>query len=199
MNYLVNKCGIVILAAGKSSRLGSPKQLLHYQGKSLISHTVDVALSTGLHPVIVVLGANSAAIKDELAAKEVMTVENAGWEEGMASSLRVGLQTMQQVAPSVDGIIFLVCDQPFVTKSLLVCLRNEQAETGKPATASSYGGKLGTPALFHRVLWPDLLQLTGDTGARKLLASLADGVAAVPFEEGLADIDTKEDYERLLQ
>jgi molybdenum cofactor cytidylyltransferase len=198
MSYRVNHCGIVILAAGQSKRLGSPKQLLPFADRSLLSHSVDVALSTGCSPVIVVVGANKETVVADIAGKNVQVVENESWQEGMASSLRIGLQHIQQLAPQHDGIIFMVCDQPFVTKSLLDCLITTQQSTGKAATASSYAGKLGTPALFHQTLWPQLQQLQGDTGARKLLMANPDEVAAVPFEAGATDIDTKEDYERLI-
>jgi molybdenum cofactor cytidylyltransferase len=198
MSYRVNHCGIVILAAGQSSRLGSPKQLLPYAEISLLAHTVDVALSSGCTPVLVVVGANKETVVADIAGKNVHVVHNDGWQEGMASSLRAGLQHMQQEAPGNDGIIFMVCDQPFVTKSLLDCLILTQQTTGKAATASSYAGKLGTPALFHQTLWPQLQQLKGDTGARMLLMANPDDVTAVPFEAGVTDIDTKEDYERLI-
>lgn len=198
MSYRVNHCGIVILAAGQSQRMGSPKQLLTYHDATLLEHAVNTALSTQLQPVVVVLGANFDALLPVLAGKNVTIVKNDGWEEGMASSLRVGLQQLQQLAPQHDGIIFMVCDQPFVTKSLLDCLITTQQSTGKAATASSYAGKLGTPALFHQTMWPQLQQLQGDTGARKLLMANPDEVAAVPFEAGATDIDTKEDYERLI-
>jgi len=198
MSYRVNHCGIVILAAGQSQRMGSPKQLLTYHDATLLEHAVNTALSTQLQPVVVVLGANFEALLPVLAGKNVAIVKNNGWEEGMASSLRLGLQHLQQLAPRHDGIIFMVCDQPFVNSSLLESLMTTQHSTGKAAAASSYAGKLGTPALFHQTLWRQLQQLQGDTGARKLLMAHPDEVAAVPFEAGVTDIDTQEDYDRLM-
>lgn len=197
MEHQVHHCGILILAAGQSSRLGSPKQLLAFQDTTLIGHAASVALSTELQPVLVVVGANAPAVREALRNQPVQVVQNPGWEEGMASSIRVGVKALQEGYPELDGVICMVCDQPFVTKSLLLCLLKEQAATGRAAVASRYGGKLGTPALFHRSFWPALMQLTGDTGARKLLAAQPDQVAVVDFEEGAADIDTREDYERL--
>jgi molybdenum cofactor cytidylyltransferase len=137
-------------------------------------------------------------VQKEIEGTAVMLVKNEEWAEGMASSLRAGLLAMQNAAPEHDGVIFMVCDQPYVTTGLLESLRETQAETGLPAAASSYAGKMGTPALFHRHLFSELLQLHGDTGARKLLAKHEGEVASVPFEEGSMDIDTPEDYARLL-
>lgn len=199
IRYTVEHGSIVVLAAGMSSRLGSPKQLLVYQGESLLKHTVNVALQTSMRPVIVVVGANSDTVKKEIEGMELMVVENEGWEEGMASSLRCGLAAMQKISPDADGIIFMVCDQPFVSKLLLESLLQAQHETGLPIVASSYEGKLGTPALFHQSLFAELMKLKGDTGARKLIRDHEYLVKTVAFPKGIIDIDTKADYDTLLQ
>lgn len=198
-SYSIKKCAIVVLAAGKSSRLGSPKQLLVYKGKSLVLYAVEIALQTGLRPVIVVVGANAEVIKNELKGEQVQVVENEGWKEGMASSLRSGLTIAQQSEFHPDGVIFMVCDQPHVSVSLLGELVRVQAETGLPMVASSYEGHLGTPALFHKSLFAELMELKGEAGARKLIKRHENLVASVPFPKGIVDIDTMADYEALKQ
>ena len=117
----------------------------------------------------------------------------------MASSLRCGLAAVQKMSADVDGIIFMVCDQPYITKSLLDCLLQAQHETGLPIVASSYEDKLGTPALFHKSFFVELMELKGDTGARKLIKQHEDLVTTVVFPKGIIDIDTRTDYEVLLQ
>ncbi|MEP6951328.1 MAG: nucleotidyltransferase family protein [Ginsengibacter sp.] len=199
IDYKVEQCAIVVLAAGMSSRLGSPKQLLVYNGKSLLGHTVDVALQTNNRPVVVVTGANRSLIKKQMEGTEAEIAENEGWQEGIASSLRCGLAAVQKIKPGTDGIIFMVCDQPYVTKSLLNGLLQVQQETGLPIVASSYEDNLGTPALFHQSFFAELLELGGDTGARKLINQHKELVATVPFPEGIIDIDTRADYEVLLR
>lgn len=199
MRYTVEHCAIIVLAAGRSSRLGSPKQLLVYQGKSLLQHAVNAALQTTMRPVIVVVGANCDVVKKELPGMNVEVVENERWKEGMASSLRCGLAVVQKKGPNVDGIIFMVCDQPYITKSLLNGLLQAQLETGLPIVASSYDGTLGTPAFFHRSFFNELMELKGDTGAGKLIKQHGDMVTTVPFSKGIIDIDTRKDYEGLLQ
>ena len=199
MRYTVEQCAIVVLAAGMSSRLGSPKQLLAYKGKSLLQHAVDTALQTSMRPVVIVVGANSDAMKKQLEVRKAEVVENEGWQEGMASSLRCGMAATQKMKPGADGIIFMVCDQPYVTKLLLDSLLQVQHITGQPIVASSYEDKLGTPALFHKSFFAELMKLKGDTGARKLIKQHEDLVTTVAFPEGIIDIDTAAEYEALKQ
>lgn len=199
IRYTVEQCAIVVLAAGMSSRLGRPKQLLLYQGESLLKHAVNAALQTSMRPVIVVVGANSDEVKREIAGMELFVMENEGWKEGMASSLRCGLAEVQKINADADGIIFMVCDQPYVSKSLLEGLLQAQHKTGLPIVASGYEGKLGTPALFHQSLFAELMELKGDTGARKLIRAHEELVKIVDFPKGMIDIDTKADYDELLQ
>ena len=198
MNYTVGHTAVVILAAGKSSRMGTPKQLVTYKKKSLLRHAVESALETAMRPVIVVLGAHSNAVKKEMDGLNVELIKNREWQEGMASSLRCGLVAVQKMSNDIDGIIFMVCDQPFVTKSLLNSLLRAQNKTGFPIVASSYEGNLGTPALFHKSLFAKLMNLKGDTGARKLIRQDESLVTTVAFPKGIIDIDTKADYEALL-
>ncbi|MCF1716473.1 nucleotidyltransferase family protein [Flavihumibacter sp. RY-1] len=198
-NHHTHDCAIVILAAGQSSRLGEAKQLLPYKGKSLLVQAVDTAVATGLRPVVVVLGARNEMMKQELIDKEVVIVLNEQWEEGMGSSLRCGLKKAQQVAPETEGVIFMVCDQPHVSPELLMQLIETSSATSKPIVASSYGELSGTPALFSSKLFPALLEIKGDTGARKLIKQYAEEVATIPFPEGSIDIDTPSDYQTLLK
>jgi molybdenum cofactor cytidylyltransferase len=190
--------GIVILAGGQSSRLGRPKQLLQLNGMTLLEKVATEALGMKNIPVLIVLGANAEAIKAGFHVQGIEWVVNDNWQEGMASSLRTGIESMQQHHPQVDGILFLVCDQPFLQADLLKELINLQARADLPVAACRYGDRLGTPALFHQSVFSLLLDLKGDTGARKLLEGIAEQVAILDFEKGIYDIDTREDYERLL-
>ena len=196
-NTTIENCAIVILAAGGSERLGSPKQLLTYKGKTLLSHAVDTALETGCQSVFVVLGANIDLMRNELKDKPVIVVENTNWQEGMASSIRCGLENISKTILMPDYVIFMVCDQPYVTSSLLLNLLEKRNETGMPIIASCYDDKTGTPALFHKSFFPALMELSGDKGARKLIADNPDKAATVPFPRGITDIDTTSDYELL--
>ena len=188
---------IVILAAGTSSRLGSPKQLLEYNGKTLLQHAIDTALATGCPKVMVVLGARADMLKLKLANQPIEILENKNWQEGMTSSIRYALQNITIAGFQPESIIFMVCDQPYVTSSLLMSLVEKSVETGLPIIASGYDDKAGTPALFHKSMFPQLMDLKGDKGARALLAAQPEKVAIVPFAKGVTDIDTVADYKLL--
>jgi molybdenum cofactor cytidylyltransferase len=196
-NTTIEKCAIVILAAGKSSRMGSPKQLLPYKGKTLLRHAVDIALETGCQSVFVVLGANSELMRNEVKDKPVIIIENTGWQEGMASSIRCGLENIMRTILRPESVIFMVCDQPYVNSSLLLNLVNKRTRTGMPIVASCYEDIIGTPALFYKSIFPALMELKGDRGARKLITDNPEKVATVLFPEGRTDIDTASDYELL--
>jgi len=198
IEYTVNKCSIVILAAGSSSRFGKPKQLLDYNGKSLVQHAADEALQTNMQPVIIVVGANHVTTKKEVKKKGIQIVHNEKWQEGIASSLRFGLKAVIKISPATDGIIFMVCDQPYVTSSLLKNLLQKQHESKLPIVASAYGNSIGTPALFHKTFFTELADLAGDAGAKKLFRKHAELSTSEAFPKGNIDIDTIKDYQFLL-
>lgn len=199
MHYTVEHCAIVVLAAGGSSRMGSLKQLLVYQDKSLLQHAVNAAIGTTIRPVIVVTGYNSDVLKKEMAGMNAVVVENEKWQEGISSSLHCGLDAVQKISADVDGIIFMVCDQPYLTTSIINSLLQRQHATGMPIVAARYEDKLGTPALFHKIFFNKLMELKGDAGAGKLIRQHEDQVSSIPFPKGIIDIDTQKDYEELLR
>ena len=189
--------GLVILAAGSSSRLGRPKQLLKYGSKSLLQNAIDAARNADAKPVIVVLGANADMISNEIDRSNINVVINTEWDEGMASSVRNGLNELLFIAPSTAAVIFMVCDQPHSNSELINELINTQRQTGKAIVTCNYGDTIGPPALFQRSLFNELMQLKGDAGARKIIQQHSDEVASVPFEKGKIDIDTEADYDAL--
>jgi molybdenum cofactor cytidylyltransferase len=188
---------IIILAAGASTRLGRPKQLLPWQGVTLLQHAVKTALTVTTQPVVVT-GANGEHLAAALDPGQVKLVFNPNWQQGIASSIRCGLQALLNRTPEPDQVIFMVCDQPFVTPELLLDLINEQQKSRKPIVASAYAGTLGIPALFDKSLFPQLLDLQGDTGARKIIQQYVGEVAFVTFEKGAYDIDTEGQYKELV-
>lgn len=190
--------GIIILAAGTSSRLGTPKQLLIYKGKTLLQHILEIATDVNAGTVVAVLGANGDLILKEIVlSKKYHMVINDSWSEGIASSIRCGLNTLLQLNPTCNGAIFAVCDQPYITATLLNDLIKTQQETGKYIAACSYADTLGTPVLFHKKLFPELLKLEGDNGAKKIIKKYPGSVVSFLFPEGKVDIDTSADYEKL--
>jgi molybdenum cofactor cytidylyltransferase len=196
---LNGKYGLIILAAGRSERLGSPKQLLSYQGKNLLQHTIDIALESRIGPVMVVMGASIQQISPQLELNSLIITENPNWESGMASSIVYGLHSLLMQFPDCEAVILMVCDQPHVNKNLLKKLIKKHEDSGSSIVASSYINIQGTPALFHKKHFDELSALKGDTGARSLIKRHAALIESIPFELGSIDIDTMQDYRNLLK
>ena len=206
----------VILAAGESSRLGQPKQLIQFRGKTLVRRTVDAASEAGCRKVLVVLGDSKRtasgsptgkareyeidlveAIRSELEKTGATIVANPNWKRGIGTSIRAGVRHLIESAPGVEATVLLACDQPFVDRAVIDGIITLHHETRKPIVAASYAGTLGVPALFDRSRLPDLLGLDDSAGAKSIILSNRDQVAEFPFPEGEIDIDTAEDRERL--
>lgn len=189
--------GVILLAAGASSRLGTSKQLLAYAGQTLLQHSLQVARDSAASPMVVVLGAQADTIKSEVNHSDAHIVVNADWSEGMASSIRYGVKALLESNPVIEGAILMVCDQPFVTASVLNELIMIHQQTGKPIITCSYAHTYGPPTLFHKSMFSELLQLQGDVGARSILGKHTDAVEMISFPEGTVDIDTPADYQKL--
>lgn len=191
-------CAIIILAAGASTRLGRPKQLLPFKQQSFIRRLVAEAKKcTAL--VIVVTGACHQEIENELQGKPVLIVENENWAAGMGSSIKEGMRNLKSLQSKVDIVILTVCDQPFVTAALFNAMIDLHKSSGKKIVACSYANSVGTPVLFEKRYFDDLLQLQGTEGAKHIVLQQQTDVALVPFPQGAIDIDTEEDYNALQQ
>jgi molybdenum cofactor cytidylyltransferase len=189
--------GILILAAGASTRLGQPKQLLNYRGKPLIRHMAEVAIKSGCQSVGVVLGAYADSIAPHLVNLDSQIIHNEQWQTGMASSIQCGLHEMVTIAPKLDAIILMVCDQPFVCPNLIHQLIDKYHATTLPIVASEYAGVLGVPALFHQALFPELASLQGDVGAKSIICQHRSHTSSIPFLEGIIDLDVPQDLKIL--
>jgi molybdenum cofactor cytidylyltransferase len=189
----MSSTGVIILAAGNSSRLGRPKQLLAYRGKTLLTHVVAEALAADLLPVVVVTGAFHKEVSGVLRGQSVDIVFNPTWAEGMASGIVAGLSNMLLLHPELHAVIIAVCDQPFISSALLLQLAGKFDMSGKGIVACTYADSVGTPVLFGRSYFDQLLALSGSEGAKKLLNQYLEDLATVPFPNGNIDIDTEED------
>lgn len=173
----------VVLAAGASRRLGSPKQLAMLGDETLLERAVRLAREAGCSPVIVVLGADHQEVLAHCRLGDAVPVIHDNWEEGMGSSIRLGVDA----CASATGVVVMTCDQPAVTVEHLQALMR-----GPNIKPSSYAGRKGVPAFFPASSFGELRALRGDVGARELLRS----AAAVELEGGDLDVDTPEDLER---
>ena len=189
--------GVIILAAGKSSRLGRPKQSLLYKDSTLLNKMVRTAIATNCGPVVVVLGSNAEQFITD--CESAITIINENWEQGMASSIQWGLDTLVNKFPSLKGVIISVCDQPYISTEILQQLIDKHRKSNLPIIASEYSGTMGTPSFFHSSIFPELMQLEGDKGAQGILQKNKQRVETIEFPLGKEDIDTAEDYNRLLK
>lgn len=184
----------IILAAGGSSRMGRPKQLLPWHGEPLVRHVATIALSSGLSPVIVVSGASHEQISQALEDLPVSIIENPDWPSGQSSSVRAGVAAL----PAESGsALFLLADQPQVPPSLIQALLALHRETLAPVVAPRVGGQRANPVLFDRLTFADLMEIQGDVGGRALFWRYPVTWLEWPDENLLVDIDTEEDYSRL--
>lgn len=195
---MASKTGIIILAAGSSSRLGQPKQLLAYKNTTLLKHTIAAVSNIANAIIIVVTGANKDLIEKELNADKINISYNQNWESGMSSSINKGLSDLLLLYPDCQSCIFSVCDQPYITSLIFENLITEYQKTAKGIIPSSYSETLGTPVLFDKKYFNELLALNGQEGAKKIINRFPDDTISVPFEKGNIDIDTEEDYSQLL-
>jgi molybdenum cofactor cytidylyltransferase len=191
------RCGVVILAAGASTRMGTPKQLLEIGGRTLLVRTIEEALASPAWPVVVVLGAHAEKIRPSLAHLPVLITENAAWSEGMAASIREGITTLQQFSRRLEAAVIALCDQPAFSAATIAQLIATQRTSGRSIVAARYAGRHGAPALFLREHFPALTHLTGETGARALLNDTPGLVASVDLPQFAVDLDTPADLAAL--
>lgn len=185
--------GAVILAAGASTRMGSPKQLLPLDGQPLVVRAVEAALASPAWPVVVVLGAHAEKIRPLLTRLPVLIADSPAWAEGMAASIRAGVTTLRQFSRALDGALVALCDQPAFSSEVIAQLVAAQRASGRSIAAAHYHGRHGAPALFLREHFETLSHLTGEAGARALLNDDPARVTAVDLPALAHDLDTPAD------
>jgi molybdenum cofactor cytidylyltransferase len=191
------KTGIILLAAGSSSRLGRAKQLIEFQGKTLIQKAIDEVNKSQADCLVVVLGANSDLIQTGFEPSSASYTINSDWQQGMSSSMQAGLHFLM-AKEAIDQVLLMLCDQPFVDASLLNQLINSKETSGKGIVAAAYSNTLGVPALFDKRYFVELLELTGSEGAKKVIFNHQAEVHALDFPLGAVDLDTEEDVSQFL-
>lgn len=190
------KIAALILAAGSSSRMGQPKQLLDWHGQPLVRVAAQNALASQADAVYAVIGAAGEQVAAALAGLPVTIVKNQAYASGQASSLRVGIAALPG---DVSAALVLLGDQPFVSPEIIDTLVAAWRETRSAIVAPSYNGQRGNPVLFSRAVFPELLGVQGDQGARAILQADPARIQLVAFADTrpLEDIDSPEDYQRM--
>lgn len=191
----VTQFGVVLLAAGASSRMGTAKQLLEFRGKPLLRHAAEVALASMCQQVIVVLGANAEQVRPALDGLPVKIIENPIWAVGMGTSIHAGVHFADQMG--LDGLILALADQPLVTSQTMDRLLAEFLHSGPSIVAARYAESVvGVPAFFAREFYPQLLAIDPSQGCKALIVKCSHQAIFIDCPEAEADVDTRLDYER---
>lgn len=190
--------GIIVLAAGGAKRMQKPKQLLQYQGKTLLRRAVETAIATNCEPVVVVLGSKFEKMKQEIADLSVYLCHNADWQKGLSSSIQCGIQSLREVNPNTDAFIVALADQPFVTEKHLQKFIDKYLETNISIVAAKYNETVGVPALFDRKVFNEFDQISGDKGAKMIIEKHLNTLISIDLPEAAFDIDTNDDYVKIM-
>ena len=189
--------GILVLAAGGSSRMGRPKQVLPWNGGTLLGHVLRQATGTGA-PVLLVLGAHAEMVLEKVAIGEAHATINPDWEKGMGSSLSYGLAKILEQLPEMEAVLIVLGDQPLVDAAFLAQFLRAHKKDKDVVIATAYENGAGVPALFPKRYFPKLLELDGNQGARQLIAQFGNSVHKLSGKGRTGDIDSPEDYRRLM-
>lgn len=188
--------GIVILAAGASVRMKQSKQMLLVRGEPLLTKSARIAVASNADHVVVVISANQEEHQHAILHLPVKTVHHVDSQNGIGSSLKYGLRELLTQAPRTDAVIFMVCDQPLLTADHLNKIMDEHQSTHASIVASRYQDTLGVPALFHKQLFPELLNIPDTHGAKAIIQQQNTDVHIIDFPEGSIDLDTPDEYDR---
>jgi molybdenum cofactor cytidylyltransferase len=187
-----SRTAVVILAAGESTRFGSPKQLARWGEQTFVQQVADVALASQVDSVIVVLGAEVEHSQAALSDRPVQVVVNENWAEGQSASVEAGLEILPK---NIGSVVFMLVDQPGITPGAINVLIERHRQSLAPAVRPEYKGEPGNPVLFDRRLFPELKSLSGDVGGRVVLKKYFGQVerVAVGISAILQDFDRPED------
>jgi molybdenum cofactor cytidylyltransferase len=195
---LKDKVGAVILAAGGSARLGFPKQLIQYRGKTLVRRMIDAAEGLPCHPLVLVVGSQAEEVSREAQGTSCRTVQNPDWQAGLGTSVRAGVQAALKLEPALKALFLLVCDQHAVNQSLLRVLAETQVKNKRVIVAAEYSGTIGVPAIFDHSCFAELLALPDDSGAKSVILKDPGRVGSVSFPAGASDVDSPDDIKGLI-
>jgi len=197
---IVLPIGILLLAAGASHRMGRPKQLLKIGEETLIERAIKLTQAINHQQTIIVLGANAEKIKPSITPMEKLAVIiNENWQRGMGTTVKAGIGFFLAQKQKYSAIIIMVCDQPYLTTEKLEELIAKHQQSKAAIVATTYGGIKGVPVLFDKSIFPRLLQLNKDEGARKIIKNYKGKIATVAFPEGIIDLDTPAAYQAFLE
>ena len=189
------KIAILIMAAGESTRMGRPKQLLDWKDSNLLNHSISKVIELQQDHVFVVLGANSDFIKPKIESKQVSILINNNWKKGLGNSIKFGVYTISMALPGIEGILVMLADQPLIEQDHYAYLINRFTPDSDQILATEYSdGKLGVPALFDKTYFHELNGLNSELGAKHIIQKYSDSVESVKNAKANIDVDTFDQY-----
>ncbi|MGB5403436.1 MAG: nucleotidyltransferase family protein [Robiginitalea sp.] len=194
----MEKVAALVLTAGASRRMGTPKALLPWGQTTVIQHLLDQIRQAGFTETLLVTGAHHDVIQKALAVEGVEISLHPSWELGMGSTISRGVQEVEERFSDIDAILILLVDQPRITHGYLRRVLEAHQSQPDVIIASDYGDFAGAPALFPRNFWEGLKRIPPTQGARKLIASYRDKCVILDPGGAIVDIDTPEAYKKAL-
>ena len=194
MNEMNKQIGIIVLAAGASRKMKEPKQLLEFEGKTLLRRAVETAIESICKPVVVVLGANFEKTFSEIKDLPVEICFNENWQSGLSSSIKTGIENLLEIEPDISAVMFTFADQPFVTAKHINHFAERFYESKSAIIAAKYNGAIGVPGLFAKEIFDDFFELSGDKGAKLILEKRREMLETIELTEAAFDIDTQQDF-----
>jgi len=188
---------VLILAAGASSRMGTPKQLLPWEKTTLIGNAIRIATDSNATGVFVILGANFKKISPAIAKEQAVVLKNPNWKDGLGSSIAYGIGHLMEIDKTLDGVLIMLCDQPLISPEYLNLLLSKFNGKEKRIVATDYGNRAGVPAIFDNAYFSELRQLKDDFGAKKILENHKEVLIRVDPKGLELDLDTPEEYKTL--
>jgi len=189
--------GALILAAGASRRLGTPKQLVRVDGVSLLRRTAQAVIGAGISRMLLVTGCRREEMELEVNDLPIETYYHKHWEEGQGSSLAMGLRQLVELNPEIDAALIALIDQPRLHAGHIIKMMEIYRPREACIVASGYAGTYGVPTLVDQCYFGEMYQLQGEHGGKKVLRKHEEQIIIVPFPEGDLDIDKQEDLKRL--
>lgn len=188
---------VLIMAAGSSSRMGEPKQLLKWKDVTLIENSINKVLQMQISKPIVVIGANSKKISPKIEPYSIEVIHNPNWARGLGNSIAFGVNHIKNNY-QMDGVLMVLADQPLIKASYLIAMLDLFQISKDQIIATQYkNGKLGVPALFDRCYFNELSTIDGDKGAKSILKKHSNSVIKMKLATNVFDVDTEEDYRKL--
>jgi molybdenum cofactor cytidylyltransferase len=194
-----SRIGALVLAAGSSSRMGEPKQLLPLANSTVLGRTLENLFAAKVDEIVLVLGSSAETIQQWIAEspiKHLKIVVNPEYEQGMATSLRVGLAALNE---NIDAALIVLADQPFIRTDTFDRIADQYRQSDAQIVIPMFQGSRGNPVLLDRSIFHEVIALRGDIGFRVIFGKHLDGIIKAEVNDMgvLLDIDNKEDYERL--